>query len=525
LYNKEVLRVSQTNNKSSMLGIIFGLGIVVAFIVVLLIIGENNVTESSKKSDIAQHAGKVIYEKACVACHKTGVLNAPKLGDKVDWEKRIIKGEDILLQNAADGFNTMPPRGGTFLSDADLKQAVQYMLYSIEPKDHEEISQVAIKSSVSKPVKTIDQSSGKAIYDKVCMACHTSGILNAPKLGNKDDWQARIEKGEAVLVQNSIKGFNTMPPRGGSFVNDADMQLAVQYMLTSVGFEVVAVQESPSPVVEVPKKLVKTVVEPVVEKTPVKPVLIVKKDISHNSGKIVYDRVCMACHTSGILNAPKLGNKDDWQARIEKGEATLLQNSIKGFNTMPPRGGNFVNDADMQLAVQYMLASVGYETSSPSSEPVKIAKVVTTPKISEPLISKEPPKEVIKIDIPVKVSETPKIIPKPEIPKVSKVIPEPETPKINTNIPPISSAITSPKQGKDIYEMTCKSCHIVGIAGAPKIAEKKDWEQRISKGEDVLVQNAIKGINIMPPRGGNSNLTDEEIKLAVQYMLKAIPNR
>ncbi|MFK5971023.1 MAG: c-type cytochrome [Candidatus Marithrix sp.] len=380
--------MSQTNNKSSMLGIIFGLGIVVAFIVVLLIIGKNNVTESVEISDTSQHAGKVIYEKACVACHKTGVLNAPKLGNKIDWEKRIIKSEEVLLQNAANGFNTMPPRGGTFLSDTDLKLAVQYMLASIKPKTKSE--PVEIKLSISKPVKIVDQSAGKAVYDRLCMACHNTGILHAPKLGNKDDWQARIEKGEDILVQNSIKGFNSMPPRGGSFVNDADMQ----------------------------------------------------------------------------------------------------------------------------LAVQYMLASVGFENSSPSSEPV--AKVVTTPKISEPPI--EQPKEVIKIDTLTEVVKVPKIISKPEIPKITKVIP-----KIVTDISPVLAV--SPKQGKDIYDMTCKSCHIVGIAGAPKIAEKKDWQQRIPKGEDVLVQNAIKGINIMPPKGGNSDLTDEEVKLAVQYMLKNIPNR
>jgi len=517
--------VIQTNNKSSinkssMLGIIFGLGIVVAFVVVLLIIGKNNVTESVKISDVSQHAGKVIYDKACVACHKTGVLNAPKLGNKIDWEKRILKGEDVLLQNAANGFNTMPPRGGTFLTDTDLKLAVQYMLYSLEPEDDKKISQVVVKSPVSKPVKIVDQSAGKAIYNKACVACHTTGLLNAPKLDNKDDWEQRIIKGDEVLLHNAINGFNGMPPRGGGFVSDENIKLALQYMLTNVRPEIVAVQDSP--VVEIPKKSVEPVVESIVEKTPVKPVIIVKKAISQNSGKSIYDKVCMACHNNGLLNAPKLGNKDDWQARIEKGEDILVQNSIQGFNTMPPRGGTFVSDANMQLAVQYMLASVGFETSSPNPEPVKIAKVITTPKISELPIPEEQPKEVIKIDIPAEVVEVPKIISKPETPKVTKVIPKPEVPKINTSISPVT---TSPKQGKDIYDMTCKSCHIVGIAGAPRIAEKKDWQQRIIKGKDVLVQNAIKGINIMPPKGGNSNLTDEEVKLAVQYMLKNIPNR
>ena len=39
------------------------------------------------------------------------------------------------------------------------------------------------------------------------------------------------------------------------------------------------------------------------------------------------------------------------------------------------------------------------------------------------------------------------------------------------------------------------------------------------KGLEMLVYNAINGLNTMPPRGGNPNLTDEQIQAAVEFML------
>jgi len=56
--------------------------------------------------------------------------------------------------------------------------------------------------------------------------------------------------------------------------------------------------------------------------------------------------------------------------------------------------------------------------------------------------------------------------------------------------------------------------------GAPKFASKVAWAPRIAQGRDKLYENAIKGLRGMPARGGNPNLTDEEVKAAVDYMVK-----
>jgi len=73
--------------------------------------------------------------------------------------------------------------------------------------------------------------------------------------------------------------------------------------------------------------------------------------------------------------------------------------------------------------------------------------------------------------------------------------------------------------GGQVYNSLCMTCHDAGVAGAP-ITGSEELAQRASeKGVDTLVTNAINGINVMPPKGGNLSLTDEQVKAAVEFML------
>lgn len=77
-------------------------------------------------------------------------------------------------------------------------------------------------------------------------------------------------------------------------------------------------------------------------------------------------------------------------------------------------------------------------------------------------------------------------------------------------------------KGEKIYTATCLACHGTGVLGAPKLADKAVWQPRIAKGVDLLHTNAINGFNMMPPRGGNAALKDDEMKAAVNYMLSKV---
>ena len=69
-----------------------------------------------------------------------------------------------------------------------------------------------------------------------------------------------------------------------------------------------------------------------------------------------------------------------------------------------------------------------------------------------------------------------------------------------------------------IIKANCAMCHAGGLMGAPKIGDVAMWAPRISQGKDMLINNAIKGIRMMPAKGGNSRLTDEEVAAAVISM-------
>ena len=65
------------------------------------------------------------------------------------------------------------------------------------------------------------------------------------------------------------------------------------------------------------------------------------------------------------------------------------------------------------------------------------------------------------------------------------------------------------------------ACHGAGVAGAPKFGDKAAWAPRIKLGMAALYQVAIAGKGVMPPKGGNTSLSDDAVKAAVDYMVAA----
>lgn len=78
------------------------------------------------------------------------------------------------------------------------------------------------------------------------------------------------------------------------------------------------------------------------------------------------------------------------------------------------------------------------------------------------------------------------------------------------------------KKGEEIYTTVCKVCHAQGINGAPVFGNEKNWAPRKAQGLDVLVEHASNGFGLMPAKGGRTELTDDDIRAAVKYMLSAL---
>ena len=85
--------------------------------------------------------------------------------------------------------------------------------------------------------------------------------------------------------------------------------------------------------------------------------------------------------------------------------------------------------------------------------------------------------------------------------------------------PPATAGAAEAIDGAQVYNGLCMSCHDAGVAGAPVTGSEQMTQRASEKGIDTLVANAINGINVMPPKGGNPGLSDEEIRAAVEFML------
>jgi cytochrome c5 len=75
------------------------------------------------------------------------------------------------------------------------------------------------------------------------------------------------------------------------------------------------------------------------------------------------------------------------------------------------------------------------------------------------------------------------------------------------------------RTGAQVVEERCQECHIAGKQGAPKLGDMNEWKPRLQNGVDRLVKSAIGGHNSMPARGGMANLSDAEMKAAVEFMV------
>jgi len=90
--------------------------------------------------------------------------------------------------------------------------------------------------------------------------------------------------------------------------------------------------------------------------------------------------------------------------------------------------------------------------------------------------------------------------------------------KVSVGAAAVAGAAKAARSGKEVVQASCGGCHIAGVAGAPKIGSKGDWEARVQTGMDTMVAAVVQGKGIMPPRGGG-DFTDDEIKAAIEDML------
>ncbi len=213
------------------------------------------------------------------------------------------------------------------------------------------------------------------------------------------------------------------------------------------------------------------------------------------SGKEVVDAVCAACHATGTLNAPKIGDNMAWAKLLKKGLPQLTHDAITGVRAMPPRGGSpDLSDTEIARAIVHMANQSGgnlKEPAAPAAAPMPAAAARTADATQ---------------------AETAKAAP------VAAAAPSP-APAPTAVAAAAAPAKTEANKGKAVYDANCTVCHAAGVAGAPKAGDKAAWAARLKTGMAALYASSIKGKGAMPPKGGNLALSDDDVKAAVDYMV------
>jgi cytochrome c5 len=83
------------------------------------------------------------------------------------------------------------------------------------------------------------------------------------------------------------------------------------------------------------------------------------------------------------------------------------------------------------------------------------------------------------------------------------------------------ASTASAASGEAVYKHKCSACHDSGAGDAPRTGVPSDWTQRFPAGRAALYDRAIRGMpnTAMAAKGGFAELSDEEVRAAVDYML------
>jgi len=178
------------------------------------------------------------------------------------------------------------------------------------------------------------------------------------------------------------------------------------------------------------------------------------------TGEQVYGQVCKTCHETGLAGSPKLGDKAAWAKIVAQGDKISFEHAIAGIRAMPAKGGNSeLTDDEVKRAVVFMANKAGATWMAPA---------------------------------------------------VAAAAPAAPAP-----------AASADRTGQQVVEATCGKCHNQGVGGAPKIGDRAAWINRVKLGLNKVYESALKGHSGMPARGGMADLSDVEVKHAVEYMMNS----
>ena len=264
---------------------------------------------------------------------------------------------------------------------------------------------------------------------------------------------------------------------------------------------------------------------------PVGAVTTVDKSIvkAARTGEAVFNAVCTSCHSAGVLGAPKVDDKAAWTPRAAQGLDGLLKSAVNGKNSMPARGGDpTITDEELTNAIVYMTGKAGIDLKAGDKGAAAPAAAAPAQATAAPAAAA--PAQVTAAAAPAQATAAPAAAapaqataaPAAAAPAQATAAPAAAAPAQATAAPAAAApaqATAAKIDGEKVYKGTCFACHDVGVANAPKLGDKAAWSARVATGKDALYHSALNGKNVMPAKGGNTALSDDEVKAAVDYIV------
>jgi len=284
-------------------------------------------------------------------------------------------------------------------------------------------------------------------------------------------------------------------------------------------------------------------------------------EVAMRSGEELVQGVCASCHAAGVAGAPMLGDEEAWAARREEGLDNLVASVVNGKGGMPARGGSDYSDEEIRLSVQHIAlfedieeapAAEGEAAPAEDAAPADAAAPAgdAAPAEDTAAAAPEAEGEPVAADAPAVEPDAPAdaaveatamaadaeaggAAEPADAPAAKDELAEKAdasdagsaAPAVDMDAAALTAIIATGHEPEGLTDEikgqvngVCAGCHVVGVAGAPKLGDKAAWGERAEAGLAALVQSVIAGKGIMPARGG-STLTDEQIPIAIQYQM------
>jgi len=210
------------------------------------------------------------------------------------------------------------------------------------------------------------------------------------------------------------------------------------------------------------------------------------------SGEEVAGGACAACHISGAANAPKFDDRAEWDKRAELGIEALVASVINGKGAMPARGGSTHSDEEITRAVEYMAGLGNFGRIDEAAAPAEETASTDAPAAED----------VADESSTAESTEAAPTAEATEAAEAESTEGAAATAAAAGTVTGVIAALT-PRIQTTVDEGVCAGCHAAGA----------------EQGYAALAQTVASGKGAMPPRGG-SDLTDDELLIAVEYMVQ-----